>query len=360
MPTEPYFLSHSVGCLPKASKQALLDDYCQPWQQQGGDGWPDWLKVIERFKMQLSELLGGQADQFCPQTNLSSGWSKLLTAMAQQSNKRQILMHASAFPSMGFVVQALKPLGLELVLVEGEGSENSLDAWQSKLGDNTLCVLLTHVHSNSGVMTDIAPLAAMCKTHNTLCLVDIAQSVGVVPIDISTWQVDAVLGSCVKWLCGGPGAGFMWLADSLIADLSPMDVGWFSHQNPFEMDIHHFEYADDARRFWGGTPNIASYAIAAASVELINRISVQKIWQHNRQLAAKVLTQLPAHIADKVDLRQNGGTLCLQASPNEIVRASDLLGQAGVHFDKRDRTLRLSLHIYNQDSELDIISSAFT
>jgi selenocysteine lyase/cysteine desulfurase len=359
LPQQPYFLSHSVGCLPVLAQHALRQQYFTPWQQLGGDAWPTWLSAVDQFRDQIAILLSANTSDICPQPNLSSGWTKFLESLPKHADRNQVVMHANAFPSMGFVVSALEQKGLQAILIPADQSANDIDAWQQVIGSRTLCALITHVHSNTGVLSDVPPIAQLCKQQGCYSVVDVAQSAGIIPIDVKMWGVDAVLGSCVKWLCGGPGAGFLWVNPAIIEQLCPTDVGWFSHQNPFEMDIRHFQYAKDALRFWGGTPSVASYIVAASSVELINQLGVEDILRHNKALAAQLLSSLPAQLGENIDLTKIGGTLCLTADEKHIALAEQRLKTQQVHFDRRGNTLRLSLHIYNTADELDCLSQAF-
>ena len=364
VPENPYFLSHSVGCLPKSSEQVLADRFTTPWKKSGGDAWGNWLGVVDDFCLALSQLLGGQATDFCPQTNLSSGFSKFLLALPQaEGNRNRIVMDANAFPSMGFVVKGLESLGFELVLLEHQVAHDPLQTWQACLDESVLCALVTHVHSNTGSVSDVARITQLCAQQDIYSVVDIAQSAGILPIDVTKWNADCVLGSCVKWLCGGPGAGFMWVNPRLINRLNPVDVGWFSHQNPFEWDIRHFEYAQSAKRFWGGTPNVAPFALALNGINTIKEIGVAHVFEHNRGLVEPVLQALQSMLLTPIDLSQTGGTLCLQFDDSalntvrrRLDRVNKLDGQA-CHYDTRGNTIRLSFHVYNSQQDADVLVS---
>jgi selenocysteine lyase/cysteine desulfurase len=183
---------------------------------------------------------------------------------------------------------------------------------------------------------------------------DIAQSVGVVPINLDTLHADIVIGSCIKWLCGGPGAGFMWLRKERIEQLNPIDVGWFSHQNPFEFNIHNFEYADTAARFWGGTPSVAPYVIASNSIELITKIGVTAIRDHNRRLSQTIMENVAEdYIASPTDFDKKGGTVVLKLPNSEEVE--NKLRRHNVLFDSRQYGIRLSPHIYTGVHDIDIL-----
>jgi len=356
VPENPYFLSHSVGCLPKSSEQFLTENLMTPWKESGGDAWGDWLGVVDGFCLSLSKLLGGQASDFCPQTNLSSGFTKFLQALPKTDPKRnRIIMDADAFPSMGFVVKGLERLGFELVLLEHHATQSQLQAWQNHLDERVLCALITHVHSNTGQVSDVTAITQICSQQGVFSVVDIAQSAGILAIYLPKWNADIVLGSCVKWLCGGSGAGFIWANPKLINSLKPVDVGWFSHQNPFEWDIRNFDYADSAKRFWGGTPSVAPYALAQNGINTILEIGVAKVFEHNRELAKPVVQAFEHGLLTPIDLLQTGGTLCLQLDEDSLTTLKKKLSDQACHYDTRGNTVRLSFHIYNGKRDLDAL-----
>lgn len=356
VPENPYFLSHSVGCLPKSSEQFLADNLMMPWKTSGGDAWGNWLGVVDGFCLALSKLLGGQASEYCPQTNLSSGFSKFLQALPKPDPKRnRIVMDADAFPSMGFVVKGLESLGFKLVLLEHQVSQSQLQTWQDNLDESVLCALITHVHSNTGRVSDVTSITELCSQQGIYSAVDIAQSAGILAIDLTKWNADIVLGSCVKWLCGGPGAGYIWVNPKLINSLVPVDVGWFSHQNPFEWDIRHFECADSAKRFWGGTPSVAPYALALNGINTILDVGVAKVFEHNRVLAKPVVQAFQPVLLTPINMSQTGGTLCLHLDDHSLNTLQQKLDGQACHYDTRGNTVRLSFHIYNSQRDVDVL-----
>jgi len=252
---------------------------------------------------------------------------------------------------MGFVVGALSSVGLQLRLIDSQHPAHDPDVWRDALNEDVLACLITHVHSNTGVLSPVSEITALCAERGIFSIVDIAQSAGVIPISLKQWQADCVIGSCVKWLCGGPGAGYLWLNPDKLPSLKPSDVGWFSHQDPFEFDIQHFDYANTAMRFMGGTPSIAPFAIAAQSITQMLEIGIDNIFQHNRKLLAYVLKSIDCPLTHPVDLNANGGTLCLSMEKYNAIKTAKILKSQHCFFDQRGNTLRLSLHIYNSVEE---------
>lgn len=355
-----YLLNHSVGRPPVSAQSALQDGFLEPWAHGDAEVWPIWLDRIERFRDALASLLNAAAADFCPQTNLSSALTKLVHSLPQRTGKQTLLLHEDSFPSMGFVLKRAEKAGFSIRLIPAELSPADLNAWNDHLTDDVGMVLIIHAHSNTSVLTPVADIVSLAKQRQITSIVDIAQSVGVVPIDLAAWNADFVLGSCVKWLCGGPGAGFLWAHPDRIQDCEPIDVGWFSHENPFEFDIHSFRYAQDALRFWGGTPSVQPYVLAANSITLLNSIGVETIQAHNHQLNQLLLDAVdPACVVSPLEPKSRGGTIVLNFGADQQ-RVEAHLHEAGVRFDSRATGIRLSPHIYNTLDETERMRQCFS
>lgn len=355
----PYALTHSVGCLPKAAVERLQSHYLEPWRCTGGDAWSVWLAEIEGFRAALAVLLGGSASQYCPQANLSSGLAKLLGALPlPAAGRRTWLVSEDAFPSLGFVLHQARRLGFELRMLPRAAAVADPASWEAAIDERIYGVLATQVHSNTGIVTPVAAIAAACARHGALCVVDVAQSAGVLPLRIDELGARVVLGSCIKWLCGGPGAGFVWIDPALLQTLDPADVGWFSHADPFEFDIHHWQPAPDARRFWGGTPNVAPFVLAAESLRQLAALRIGHVYAHARALQARFVEALPAAWRGRVRSAGIGGTLCLPLGADfDRIRAALLA--MGARFDNRGDVLRLSFHLCNRPEEAARLAAAW-
>lgn len=349
-----YLLSHSVGRLPVTTRAHVEAGFFKAWESGTPDPWFLWLDAIAGFKNALARLLNGEANAFCPQVNVSSALTKILYAQPAKAGKDVIVMTENDFPSMGFVLQQAERQGYRLKMIPAQEDTQQLDTWDEALKEDVHSVLITHVHFNSSRLNPVGEITRLARQRRIISIVDIAQSCGVVPIDLRKWNADFVLGSCVKWLCGGPGAGFLWVDPDLTGKLEPIDVGWFSHKTPFEFDIHHFQYAADASRFWGGTPSVLPYVVAAHGIDLINSIGVEVIREHNRRLTEKIIKNIdPQSLRTPKDPQRRGGTLVLSFKQQQ--RVEQALEQAGVVFDSRPAGLRLSPHIYNSEQEIDAV-----
>ncbi|MFT5484934.1 MAG: kynureninase, partial [Halieaceae bacterium] len=267
-----YLLNHSVGRPPKILQAKLAQSFFHDWESGDAEVWPEWIRQIEGFRSEIARLLNAHIADICPQVNLSSALSKVVHSLPASGSRNILLLHEQDFPSMGFVLQQAQRVGYSVRMIPADQNPQDIEVWRRHLNSEVALVLITHVHSNTSKLLPVAEIASYARTQGVISVVDVAQSVGVVPIDLHEWHADFVLGSCVKWLCGGPGAGFLWANPDVVDRCEPLDVGWFSHANPFEFDIADFRFADGAMRFWGGTPSVLPYVVAAVSIELINEI----------------------------------------------------------------------------------------
>ncbi len=349
-----YFLTHSIGLMPQSTGSSFEKSFTQPWVSGSEDIWPQWLNAISEFNAALARLLNSNTDQFCPQSNVSSGLSKVMASLKSLTNKPVILASQSDFPSTGFVLQQAEKLGFELRFIPKGEDLQSLETWDKALSSDVAIAFITQVHYNTNVLVPTEAIAQLCDARGIVSIVDSAQATGIVPIDLSDSKIDIMVGSCIKWLCGGPGAGFVWLNKKIMTALEPTDVGWFSHQNPFEFDINHFEYANNAARFWGGTPSVAAYVMARNSIDLLNGIGIEQVRDHNRQLTRYLLNAVPEQaVVSPLDLDLKGGTVVLKFAHQEKV--SESLKARGILFDARQYGLRVSPHIYTQKADMDAL-----
>jgi len=346
-----------VGCLPRVARDALDASFLRPWADLGGNAWPDWLKQVDGFRLALADLFGGAPAEYCPQSNLSSGLAKLLLALPS-SEKRTLLAAEDSFPSLGFVLRQAERHSFTLRLMPRAQAPDDIRAWSAALSPDVRVALVTHIHSNTGRVAPVAAVAKLCEARDILCVADVAQSAGILPMNFPALGAGVVLGSCIKWLCGGPGAGYMWIRPELIGKLEPVDVGWFSHEDPFEMDIHSFRYANDALRFWGGTPSIAPFVTAAASLRHIHALGIDRIHTLNRRMIQSFRDALPPEWRARLPTWRIGGTLCIPLG-REFESVTSALKAAGAQFDSRGDVIRLSFHICNADDDALRIADAW-
>ena len=354
-----YMLSHSVGLPLVGGEQAAASAFWQPWQRGDADIWNHWLAEIAAFRQQLAVLLNTQMANICPQNSLSSAVSKIVYSLPADPEKPVILLSEEDFPSIAFALQKTASLGYQLRFIAADTDTSDLSHWDQQMTADVGMVLITHVQSNNGRQLPVQQITELARQKGILSLVDVAQSAGIIPIDVQQWQADFVVGSSVKWIGGGPGAAFLWVDPEIIDQCQPDNVGWFSHENPFEFDIHHFRYSPDALRFWGGTPSVYPYVVAANSLSKINAMGVDKIRANNILLSDMLIQAIPASALVSPSVEgQRGGTVIVDFGLSQQ-RIIGRLRARQVHFDSRAKGIRLSPHGCNSVEQIETLISCF-
>jgi kynureninase len=356
LPGKHYFLSHSVGAQPRPYDTALARGFTDPWRTEGFDIWEPWFDSLDRFRSGLAPLIGAYADDICPQQNVSSGIAKILPALPERPGRTKIVLTEDDFPTVGFALAQARRAGYELVFLPGGERLADPDAWEPAFQDDVQLVLATHVFSNTSVRSPCAEIALRARERGVFSVFDVAQAAGSVPVCLNDWGADFAVGTSLKYLCGGTGAAFLWASKDTAAQCAPMDVGWFSHAEPFEFDIHHFEFAEGVMRFMGGTPSIAPFAGAGAGHEILNAHGVDMIFKHNQLLLSRLFAALPETAtlsSTKEGARGSGALIAVR----DYAAAAAALKEAGVGHDTRKGAVRISIHLYNDESDIDALTS---
>ena len=357
LPGKHYFLSHSVGAQPKTYEAAVSRAYAQPWRSEGFNVWTPWFEALDAFKAGLAPILGADARDICPQPNVSSGVSKILCSLPERKGRNKIVLTEDDFPTVGFALEQGRRMGYELVFLPGGERLADPDAWSRAFADDVQMVVATQVYSNTSVLAPVAEIASRARAAGAYSLIDAAQAAGALPVRLNQWRPDFAVGTSLKYLCGGTGAAWLWADPHSAASFEPRDVGWFSHEDPFEFDIHHFEYAPGAARFTGGTPSVAPLAGASAGHEIINARGVEAIYAHNQALLSRLFAALPADAFLSTTKAGARGSAAL-IKVRDYDRAAAALAKAGVGHDTRKGAVRISVHLYNDENDIDVLAAA--
>ena len=185
-------------------------------------------------------------------------------------------------------------------------------------------------------------------------LLDVYQSAGVVEIDALAWNVDFLIGGSIKWLCGGPACGYLYVRPDLIEELEPGLTGWFAHEDPMEFAPAPVRYARSICRFAQGTPNVPSLYSCLAGLKLIHEIGVDRIARESRRRTQRMIDFALAQgwrVNSPIEPDRRGGTVMIGVDDPASVELQ--LRERSVFVDWRPGVgLRISPHFFNTDDEV--------
>jgi kynureninase len=349
-----WLCSHSLGCLPAAAAEDLTE-YLALWQEKGPGAWDDWLPQLDGLAGHVERLLSAPAGTVTWLSSVSHVMAVVASCL-DYGERDGVVYSATEFPSVSYLWQGEARRGARVTVVPAQGGELDHDALCDAIDERTRVVVLSHVHWKTGAIADVARIAARARAAGAHLVLDTYQSLGVLPIDLVALGAAFATGGTLKYLCGGPGAAYLYVRKDLIDQLEPRVTGWFGNEAPFAFEVPGQRYAEGIWRFLGGTPSPSALYQARAGLALVAGIGAAAI--RERSLRAT------AHALALVDAR--GFTL---RTPREAERRGasvvfDFVGAADVARELNRRRhlcdhrpgagIRIAPHFYNRDDELEV------
>jgi kynureninase len=279
--------------------------------------------------------------------NVAVAEAIVLSCFEFEPPRNRIVYGEGEFPSVRYLYQAQRRRGADVEIVADEAAV--LEA----IDERTLLVPISHVLFKTGEIQDVEAIVQRAHEAGALVVLDAYQSAGSVPLDVTSLGVDFAVGGSVKWLCGGPGAGWLYVRPGLAERLEPTFTGWQAHARPFAFEPEQ-EYAEGAARFLTGTPNVPALYAATAGYEVVDEVGVERIRERSLQQTALLVELLEAagfEVLSPRDPDRRGGTVVVRTPEAEAVYRE--LGAREIICDFRpDAGIRLGPHFFNTDDEL--------
>ena len=345
-----YLINHSLAAMPAAAEERLLE-YARMWRERGIRAWGEgWWEMPVTIGDQLARIMGAAPGTIVMHQNVTVAEEVVISCFRGAAHRdggarNRVVYEEANFPSVRYLYQAQPDL--EVVAVEDDRA--IVDA----IDERTLLVPISHVLFKNAEIQDIEPIVRRAHEAGAYVVLDCYQSAGVVPFDLTALDVDFAVGGSVKWLCGGPGAGWLYVRPDLAERLEPTFVGWQGHARPFAFEPE-LEYAPGVRRFLTGTPNVPALYAASAGYDVIEEIGVDRIRQRSLVLTSlliELLEDAGFEISSPRDPARRGGTVLVRTPDDPAVHRE--LGERGIICDFRpDAGIRLGPHFYNSEDEL--------
>lgn len=353
-----YLISHSLGAMPKGTYDRL-HEYADVWATRGVRAWAEgWWDMPVTVGNDVARIIGAEPGTVVMHQNVSICQSLILSCLEATPKRNKIVYSELNFPSVMYVYEAHARDGnLRIETVKSDdGITVSLERFLAAIDEETLLVPFSHVLFKSGFLQNAKAITDRAHEVGAMVVLDAYQSAGTVPFNVKELNVDFATGGSVKWLCGGPGAGYLYVRPDLQNQLEPKTTGWMAHEQPFafETELH---YAPNIRRFLHGSPAIPALYAAQSGYKIINEIGVEKIREKSVRQTTRLI-ELAKEVGFTVTSPQNsadrGGTITIghedaAALTKELIRREfivDYRPGAGV---------RISPHFYTKDEELELV-----
>jgi kynureninase len=341
-----YLINHSLGAMPARAEERLAE-YARVWKERGIRAWGEgWWELPLRVGDQVGRIVGAPAGTTVMHQNVAIAEAVIRSCFQPSPARNRVVYERGNFPSVRYLYQAQPDL--EVVVCEDDGA--IVDA----IDERTLLVPISHVLFKSGEIQDVDAIVRRAHEAGAHVILDAYQSAGIVPLNVTALDVDFAVGGSVKWLCGGPGNGWLYVRPDHAERLEPTYTGWQAHETPFAFE-EEMRYAAGAARFLTGTPNVPALYAATAGYDLIEEIGVERI-RANSLRQTERLIQLADDagfgVASPREPERRGGTVTVRVDDFAAVHTE--LAERQVLCDFRpDAGIRIGPHYYTADAELE-------
>ena len=353
-----YLVSNSLGAMPRGVPDRLAE-YVDEWAELGVRAWAGehgwWRKPVD-VGNEIAPLIGAGPGEVVMVPNVTIGQATVLSALEYAAPRDTIVMTELDFPSVRYVYDSLaKRLGAKIMVVPSEdGITIDTERVLAAIDERTRLVAISHVLFRSAFIMDAEAICRRAHEVGALVSLDAFHSVGIMPVDVQTLGADFLTGGVLKWLCGGPGGCFLYVAPSVAQRLTPALTGWQAHARPFAFEKT-MTYADDAFRWLGGTPVIPALFAAMEGPRIVRRAGIERIRAKSIRQTSRLIELADTHgyrVTAPRDPAQRGGTVAFDVPHGYEVSETLLANDVLVDY-RPNAGIRVAPHFYTSDEELD-------
>lgn len=351
-----HLISHSLGAMPRRAR-ARVAEYLDAWDERNIHAWSDgwWTLPLETGNV-LADILCAPHGSVTMHANATLAEAVVLSAIDFSGERNRLVCTELDFPSMLYLYEGLGDRGARVVRVpSADGLTIDPARIVGAIDERTAVVAISGVLFKTAALVDVAPVIERAHAVGVPVLLDAYQWIGAVPIDVTALEVDYLVGGSVKYLCGGPGAGFLYVRPDRLAGMKPRLTGWVAHAAPFAFDPGPMRYRDDGLRLLSGTPHVLCLYAARAGYEIVRAIGVEAIRARSVRLTSRIVECALAEgwtLHSPREAARRGGSVTIGVPDGEAVQRE--LDRRGVLCDYRPGAgVRMGPHFYTSDQDVE-------
>src|SRR5947209_15243712 len=207
-----YLISNSLGAMPRATQEAM-NEYAEVWATRGVRAWEEtWWMLGHEVGGWIEGLMNAERNTVSLHQNVTQCQAVVASCFNFSAKRNKVVYSDLNFPSVMYFWEAQRACGARVHMVKTDDgvsvpTERLLDA----IDEQTLLVPISHVIFRSAYINDAKAIVEKAHRVGAHVVLDTFQSLGTVPVDVQALNVDFACGGVLKWLCGGPGVGYLYV-----------------------------------------------------------------------------------------------------------------------------------------------------
>ncbi|HEV2387477.1 MAG TPA: aminotransferase class V-fold PLP-dependent enzyme [Candidatus Acidoferrales bacterium] len=351
-----YMISNSLGAMPAGVYESLRG-YADQWSARGVRAWAEgWWDLAARVGDIIGRLVGAGPGQVSLHQNVTLTQAVLTSCFDFSGRRNKVVMVDLEFPSILYFYLEQRRRGARVEIVPShDGIHVDLDRVLQAIDENTLLVPISLVLFRSAAIIDAAAVIRRAHQVGAHVVLDLFQAAGTVAVDVRALETDFAVGGVLKWLCGGPGVGYLYVREDLQRKLEPSLTGWMAHRRPFAFEVGPVDRREDGFRFLNGTPHIPALFACQPGLEIVRQAGIERIRAKSMRQTARLVNGALARswrVHSPSDPAERGGTVSIDC-PHAFPVTQELLARDILVDFRPAAGIRLSPHFYNRDEEID-------
>ena len=348
-----YLCTAGGGCLSAAAKKEI-DRYYDEMHLQGDVCWDAWLARTENVRRRLASMLNAEPYEiaFLTTTSLGMNYAADLFNVEQE-----VLTLQNEFPSVtlpwlhrGYPVQFLP--------VQPDGGYD-FDTFDLPAERHNRIFATSFVQYATGFRQNLTELGQFCEVHDLALIVDATQGFGVFPIDVKRDKIDMLIFSGYKWAGAGYAIAPMFIRHELLSTTKLPAVGWRSSKMPYALRNNEIDFHHDASALELGHPPFPGIFALGGALQQLEEIGLEQVESRVHELTGMLHQKLDAIGAEIISTRdrahRSGITMVAVNEPKQVAEA---LAKRNIHVSARGRGIRVALHFYNNEQDIEIFVGA--
>ena len=351
-----YLISNSLGAMPRGVYDSL-HGYADSWAERGVRAWEEqWWDLASTVADQISPLIGAGPGEISLHQNVTTTEAVIASCFDFRGPRNKVVMTDLEFPSIQYFYHEQARHGARVELVpSGNHVRFDLETFLAAIDETTLLVPISLVLFRSSFIVNAKAIIEKAHRVGAHVILDVFQAAGTLPFNVRELNVDFAVGGVLKWLCGGPGVGYLYVREDLRRKLRPAFTGWFAHRRPFQFEPGAIDSREDSFRFLNGTTHIPALYACQPGLKILNQVGVQAVREKSVGMTARLFEGASAR-GWRVNTAENpaerAGTVSIEC-PRAYEVCRELLAR-NILVDYRPQAgIRIAPHFYTTDDEIE-------
>ena len=352
-----YMISNSLGAMPRGVYDEMRS-YADAWGGRGVRAWEEgWWEMAVNVGDKIASLIGAGRGEISLHQNVTLIQAVISSCFDFRGPRNKVVLTDLEFPSIQYFYHEQRRNGARIDLVpSGDSVRFDLGKFLDSIDETTLLVPISQVLFRSAYIVDARAIIEKAHRVGAHVILDLFQAAGTIPTDVRGLGADFACGGALKWLCGGPGVGYLYVREDLRLKLQPAIAGWLAHQRPFALETGAIDAREDSFRYLNGTPHIPALYACQPGLDIVNEAGIGAIRQKSMRMTARLFEAAKAHgwrVNTPESPAERAGTVSVDC-PHAAEVCRELLARE-VLVDYRPKAgVRLSPHFYNREEECDL------